>query len=74
MYFIKKTKKLVSFVLIVFFTSLCIFLTSNTFAQNTSSPFHWDYINVDINVEDNKLKLKVIPVFGHLLLVLWRSP
>ncbi len=53
MYFIKKTKKVVSFVLIVFFTSLSIFFTSNTFAQNTSSPFHWDYINVDINVEDN---------------------
>ena len=53
MHVTKRIIKISVFIIVGFFSSLCIFFGSNTLAQNTSSPFYWDYINVGIDVQNN---------------------
>ncbi len=53
MFLTKRTIKIISYILLGFFSSICFFWGSNTLAQNISSPFYWEYINVNIDVQDN---------------------
>ena len=53
MYLTKKTTKIILCIILSFCSSLFVIFGSNALAQNTSSPFYWDYINVNIDVQNN---------------------